>query len=213
MKKLVLIGVMMVAVARLSHATSIVIVNTTNMSPNYLDGADAYQYDVAIAAGTQIASASLTYNLTLHLAGPNPNVVFSDLINTTSKTGSFAPGAFSTGEPGYDIFQHLSTYSSISDSLTTSATFTQGETIAWTYNFTGTTAGTSLYDLQQDVFNDGFFDLGIDPNCEYQGLITFNYTVSSGGGQGSVPDHAMTVCLLGMSFLGMVVFRRKLALN
>ena len=208
MKKLVLIGIT-VGLASLAHATSITILNTTNSGS--ISGQSSYVYLEQIAKGTDISSASLYFNLTLTASGSLPNVVFSDLINAPNKNGVFADrsGGFSTAETGTDYFQNNSSYSSYADSLSTSAAFTTGQHLSWTYNFTGSTAGTSLYDLHQDVFNNGFFDIGIDPNCTYVGSIVLNYTISSGNNQGSVPDQATTAGLLGISMLGLGAFRRK----
>jgi len=208
MKKLILIGIT-VGLASLANATSITILNTTNSGS--ISGQSSYVYLEQIAKGTQISSASLYFNLTLTASGSLPNVVFSDLINAPNKNGVFADrsSGFSTAETGTDYFQNNSSYKSYSDSLSTSAAFTTGQHLSWTYNFVGTTTGTSLYDLQQDVLNNGFFDIGIDPNCTYVGSIVFNYSISSGGNQGSVPDQATTAGLLGVSMLGLGAFRRK----
>ena len=215
MRKLILIGIT-VGIASLAQAGSITILDAgSQITGNY-----SYIYQESIAKGTSISSASISFDITLTHSGSVPNVLFYDLINAPSTTGNYATQRLSgtgTGESTSDYFQNYSPYkgSGITDPLG-SVTFIAPyyhnghlvyDTETWTYTF----SGQALTDLQNDVLNNGYFDIGLDPNCTFtiNSAIILNYSTNSV----SVPDSAMTVSLLGMSFLGLLVIRRKLALQ
>lgn len=198
MKKLLLIGVT-VGLASLAQAGSITILDTTKTGS--ISGSAAYIYLEQIAKGTQITGASISFNLTLTASGTVPNVLFYDLINAPSTTGAYVTqnlNGTGTGESTSDYFQGYLPYKGISDQLSPSAgmPFTLNVPNSWTYTF----SGTALQDLENDVSNRGYFGIGLDPNCTFKGSVVLTY---------GVPDQAMTASLLGMSFLGLLVFRRK----
>jgi len=218
MKKFILIGIT-VGIASLAQASSITILPTGSQ----ITGTKSYIYQESIAIGTLISSASISFSsITLTASGSLPNTLFYDLIN-----GNYGTKTISSGETSYDYFQNTSPYNGkgISDSLG-SKTFAAPvpiynsrhqitgytyDTESWTYTFTG----LALTDLQNDILNKGYFDIGLDPNCTYviNGSIVLNYTTTTSGNGNGVPDQGMTASLLGMSFLGLLVFRRKLAFN
>ncbi len=216
MKAFILVGVA-VGIASLAQAGSITILG----SGSEITGTQSYIYQESIAAGTQISSASISFSSIELLAGGSvPNTLFYDLINAPSTTGAYATQTLTgpgTGESYTDYFQNYSPYNGkgISDQLG-STTFTAPywynghkvyDTQTWTYTFTG----QALTDLQNDVLNNGYFDIGLDPNCHYivNGSIVLNYDTINNGGH--VPDQGMTAALLGVGFLGLLAFRRKLS--
>ena len=204
---------MVVSIASLAQATSITIPTGSS-----IDGVNAYEYLLNVTAGTQLATASISFNnITLTTSGGAGDDMSFDLINRHDATQTIGDN-----DAVGDYWQNHSPYSASAVALgqenfkapipvynnkgvLTGYTY---DTESWTYNFTS----TALTDLKADALL-GYFDIGIDPDCVYTiGSIVFNYTVNTGGST-SAPDSAMTASLLGMSFLGLMFFRRKLALN
>jgi hypothetical protein len=201
MKKLMIIGVA-VGIASLAQAASI-----TLPTGDQIVGTESYVYLInsasGLGAGTQITSASLTFNnIELTASGDVPNVLFYDLIN-----GDYATQTINSGETSGDYFQNNAPYKNAGVTVALGSTdFTLDKTVSWTYTFTG----TALADLEADALN-GYFDIGLDPNCYYSiGSVVLNYSVS-GGSVTRTPDSGMTVVLLGISLLGLMVFSRKFA--
>jgi len=195
-----LIGVAL-GIASLAQAGSITI-----PTGGTIVGTESYLYLInsasGLGAGTKITSASLTFNnIELTQSGSAPNVIFYDLVN-----GNYATQTINSGETTGDYFQNNAPYngSGVTVALGSKA-FTLDNPISWTYTFTG----TALTDLEADALK-GYFDIALDPNCYYNiGSIVLNYSVSSGSIPS--PDSGMTVTLLGISLLGLLVYRRKFA--
>ena len=205
MKKLILIGIA-VGIASWAQATSIGngTYNITISNTNIIHGGTAYIDEttftaVTLANNQQITGAYLTFS-SMNMTGQGVyNTVYYDLINGKNGTTTLSTG----GEYSYDWFTTATSYSGSLDQIG-SQSFTQ-----LNYKIIGVTtpnfSNKALGDLTTDLAG-GFVDIGLDPNCTYNiGSITLTYTV----GSKSVPDTAMTAGLLGMSFLGMMVFRRK----
>jgi hypothetical protein len=206
MKKLILIGVA-IGTFNWAQATSITILSTGSQ----ISGPYSYIYNEAVSpltSGSTISSASLSFSdIELTASGPAniPNTLFYDLINA-----GFATKTISSGETTTDFFQNNSPYNGkgISDALG-SQTLKLNDITSWTYTF----SGQALTDLQNDIAT-GFFDIGLDPNCVYdiKGSIALDYTVTPPNGNiVSAPDATTTAGLLGVSFFGLIAFRRKLA--
>lgn len=204
MKKLILIGIT-VGIASLAQANSITITSSTTT----IHGGTAYIdqttfADVILAQNQQITSAYLTFS-TMQMTGQGVyDTVYYDLINGKNGTTTLPTG----GEYSSDWFKNNpSSYLGSLDQIG-SQYFLNTTTV---YNNVQSPyfSAQALGDLTTDLAK-GFVDIGLDPNCTYSiGSITLTYTI----GSKSVPDTAMTAGLLGMSFLGLLAFRRKLAVN
>ncbi len=84
----------------------------------------------------------------------------------------------------------------------------------WSYTFTGT-----QLDALASYIAAGNWGFEIDPDGKFSvGGVSFSYTTEINGNTptgivATVPDTMSTLGLLGASFLGLVVFRRRLCLN
>jgi hypothetical protein len=196
MKKLILIGIT-VGIASLAQATSVTLDSGTALNGTY---AYLYQVPISLSSGYSISSATLSFN---SIGGANGYVIYSDLIKLDNSTTT--P---SDGDASGDYFQNTSPYKGNLDPLGTK-NFTSTTAQSWSYVFTP----AELTDLNNTVTSLYGFDIGIDPDCTFSVCsIVFSYDIIKKNG-GSVPDQAMTAGLLGMSFLGLLAFRRKLAFN
>jgi hypothetical protein len=227
MKKLILIG-LGIGVLNLAQATSYTYATYTVNAPSSLGtlvGTYAYEWGVSItplSAGQTITSAKLSFNGVVLTATGNGDNIYASLLNlsdsgVTQYTDNDVPGDFfssstftgtSSSSSYYQTHSHHSLPSGYYTSLGQSQQFSLNASPAnWTIDpFTSGELGA----LNTDAL-DGNFDIGIDPDCHYNiQSITFTYTVST---PVSVPDTATTAGLLGMSFLGLLAFRRKLALQ
>jgi hypothetical protein len=211
MKKLIMIGIT-VGIASLAQANSIgngtYNINITSSTAT-IHGGTAYIDEktftaVNLTQNQQISSAYLTFS-TMSMTGQGVySIVYYDLINGKNGTITISTG----GEYNYDWFtKNGPSYTGSLDQIG-SQSFSQLNTPV--NNLQSPYFSTqALGDLTADLAN-GFVDIGLDPNCTYSiGSITLYYTV----GSKSVPDTAMTAGLLGMSFLGLLAFRRKLVLQ
>jgi hypothetical protein len=223
MKKLILICIG-IGILNLAQATYYTYANYTAPQPTSLEGTGAligtyaYEWGISItplSANQTITSATLSLNGIVLTATGNGNNIYGSLLNlndsgVTTFTDNDKPGDyFSTTQFSVD-YKNLhgtalpSSYNYTS--LGTSQTFSLNASPA---NWIDKLTTGELSALNADAL-DGKFDIGIDPDCHYNvGSITFTYTVCTT----NVPDTAMTAGLLGASFLGLLVFRRKLALN
>ena len=236
MKKLILIS-FGIGVLNLAQATSYTYATYTVNAPSSLGtlvGTYAYEWGVSItslSAGQTITSATLSFNGVVLTATGNGNNIYASLLNlndsgVTQYTDNDAYGDYfsstkfkgTTASNGdYKNLTGSKPPSGYYTSLGVSQTFYLNkpaqdwiDPLTGTFNpLTGVTTG-ELAILNADAL-DGNFDIGIDPDCHYNiGSITFTYTVAT---PVSVPDTATTAGLLGMSFLGLLAFRRKLALQ
>lgn len=221
MKKLALIG-FGIGILNLAQATS-TSYNFSTTSLTTLEGNDYYSWDItsgltslenalSTTGGQTITSATLTYyGFEFTAAGSNLNgggQLWTQLLGAkTTLPNSVASGV---------------TYGVDNDAIT-DAFGTSGVLInkdSWTGTFTTPTTLTEYIDpvagatalLTSDVLG-GFIDIGIDPDCKFVDTsicLTINTATKN---VPSVPDQAMTASLLGMSFLGLLAFRRKLVFN
>jgi hypothetical protein len=197
MKKLILIGIT-AGIASLAQANSVTLDSGTALNGTY-----AYLYNVnsiSLPSGYSISDATLSFN-SITLTSTATGVISSDLINlnnvSAQKTDNDASGDYFQSNTPNSKFYSLGTKS-----------LTKNNTQSWSYVFTDTELGL----LNNDVTSLGGFDIGIDPDCNFSvGSIVFSYDIIKKNT--SVPDQAMTAGLLGMSFLGLLAFRRKLAFN
>ena len=208
MRKLILIGIT-VGIANLALANSVSLPTGSSISGN-----NAYLYkvtaaDLGLTSGESISDVSLNFNSIL-LTTYGQNTFHADLINA-----GYSSHTYSDSDNSSDYFTTSSftgSHPASLDPIGERTDLTHGVSKTWSWDNTDITGySTFLTDLNYDLANYGAFDIGIDPDCNYNvGSITFTYTVST---PVSVPDTATTAGLLGMSFLGLLVFRRKLALN
>ncbi len=206
MKKLILIGIT-VGIASLAQANTIAITSSSTT----IHGGTAYIDQktfthVILAQNQQITSAYLTFS-SMQMTGQGVyDTVYYDLINGKNGTTTISTG----GEYNYDWLQsNPSKYSGSLDQIGSQYFSQLNQTLNNVQSPYFSTQ--ALSDLTTDLAN-GFIDIGLDPNCTYSiGSITLNYTITQSNTP--VPDQAMTVSLLGMSFLGLLAFRRKLAFN
>jgi VPDSG-CTERM motif len=207
MKKLFLAGALF-GVLNFAQATSITFANNTTEH-----GQDAYLYLInltggALGSGVSIDSASLTFNNVTITAG-GYNTFSYDIINRNDATADittegdvagdyFTSGSYSHAANAVHLGTH--TFTAVPQTWTTGNVFT----------FTG--ANLTFLNI---AAADGMFDFGFDPDCTYSiGSVTFTYTTASTSTNiTTVPDSAMTAALLGLSFLGLLAFRRKLCIN
>lgn len=196
MKKIFLVGLLL---GGLNFAQANSVTLTSNST---LHGQDAYEYLVSLTAGQTINSATLTFN-SVQLTAAGFNTFAYDIINRSDATTDITS---ENDQPG-DFFTSHTPYSATAYNLGTK-TFTINEIWNYTYTFTG----TALAKLQAYAL-DGNFDFGIDPDCTYKiGSIVFAYSTTTTN-VNSVPDQSATAILLGLTFVGLLAFRRKLCLN
>lgn len=201
MKKICFI-VGLVCALTATHASAITIVNTINapaslIGTSVLNGYNAYSWAISptVAPGQQIASATVNFNnVTLTVANSSgTGFLYTDLLmlggsGATTYTDYDAAGDYFSGK-----------YSSVN--LGTQFFASVGTTLSWSYVLNS----SQLVTLNNLLAGSGF-SLGIDPDCHYSvGGLSFDYTTKSN----NVPDGATTVGLLGLSLLGLEIFRRK----
>ena len=210
MKKLFL-AVVLLGILNIAQAIPITILP----SGSSIDGVYAYEYLIStIPVGSQIATASISFNnVTLTTSGGAGDDISLDLINRHDATQKI-----DDSDHIGDYWQTHTPYSTSTIALGAPKTFfapyttKKGkkvyDTESWTYTF----SGVALTDLINDVYKYGYFDIGIDPDCIYtigDGGIVFNYTTSDKTHTKPVPDQAETLVLLGLSFVGLLAFRRN----
>ena len=217
MKKILSIGITCV-IASLVQATDILPAGSQISGPySYI-----YQEPFSVLTGQHISDMSISYDITLTAGGPAniPNTLYIDLLN--GKYASTGNSPINSGETTYDYFQHTSPYNGtgITDPLGSITFYAPGHGGSGKPYYDEETGiidvatdlpAAYLAALANDISLNGYFDIGLDPNCTFKiSSLTFTITTAQ---DHTVPDQAMTVCLLGMGFLGLLAFRRKLALN
>jgi hypothetical protein len=206
MKKLSLIGIIF-GIASFVQATDISLVSNSS-----INGVNAYQdlISISLAPGQTISSASLSFNNLTFTSSDAKDTISADLINA-----NYASQTFNDNDQSGDYFvtkYPLKTVLNLGVENFTAPYWSHGH---WVYDKESWSDVFSSAALAIVNANGGVFDIGIDPDCIYNvGSIVFSYTIrTSNVPPVRVPDTAMTVGLLGMSFLGLVLFRRKLAFN
>ena len=198
MKKICIIGTM-AAVCGIAHATTITPASMPTMV--YTSG---YEWGISkstLGNATSLSSFSITINTTVGNT-TTASSLYIDLIGAnpvqangfTSTSGNSENGTdFWASKTGFQIRLGAPNYgvnaSNPQDNIDYTITFLAGS--------------TALNDLNYDLATYGGFNIAFDPNCSYTTRsLSFTY---------SVPDTATTAVLLGMSILGLMVLRRKLA--
>jgi hypothetical protein len=209
MKKLMLAGIV-VGIAGISQAVTITLPSSLSY-PNAYIIKTTYTLDSTL----NYIGASITFNNVKYTVAGGNNTLNYDLLN-----GNYAAATLNNNTDEYhDYFQNHTPYSANLDVLGGKVFYVPGtggygkpyyDTESWTTTF----SDQALADILNDITAYGFFDLGFDPNCTYQfnGTVTVDFTTTKKSIE-RVPDQGMAAGLLGMSFLGLVVLRRKLALN
>jgi hypothetical protein len=218
------IGMLNLAKANTFTISDPIVVISSISGIGAMNGNNAYEWGIPISllSGQTINSATLAFNgIVLTAGGTGGNNIKASLLNlnntgTITWTDNDAPsdyfnstkfkGSSSTSGDYKNTFGSKPT-SGYYTSLGTSQTFSLNSVAAdWSVTF----SAAQLNILNADVL-DGKFDIGIDPDCHFNvGSIKFTYTISTPLPP-SVPDTAAAAGLLGMSFLGLLAFRRKLA--
>jgi hypothetical protein len=210
MKKICLIG-LLAGVCGLAQATSI----TNNIGT--LEGDDAYAWTIGVSATpSTITSASITFNnITLTAANSSgTGVLYVDLLNNITKTAGTV--GYADGDQAGDLFSNTSKNPKYTNpflnkgvtSLITTNFAKVGTTLSWTFNLTA----PELAILTTQYLTDGYFAIGLDPDCHYTvGNIIFTYNTSKPSGT-PTPDVATTALLFGVSLLGLEVLRRRFKL-
>ncbi|HTX21640.1 MAG TPA: VPDSG-CTERM sorting domain-containing protein [Candidatus Aquilonibacter sp.] len=200
MKKLILVGVT-IGIASLAQATSI-----TVSTPTTLSGNDAYTVgiDLSVPANQQINSLTISFD-DIQLTSVPKGYLYIDLLNLN------IPGiqAVSDGDKSGDYFlSYLNSGQGVA--LGTEVFNSKNETLSFSITFNADElAALNLYAA------DGIFDLGIDPDCSFKlpkSCCSISYTTCPKTPP-HVPDTASTAGLLGVGFIGLLLFRRKLALS
>ena len=216
MKKLILIGTM-VGIASLAQA--VVIPTSYNITglPDTISGPDAYIFKTLATLDPTLnySGATLTFSSVKLTATGGDNTLNFDLLNgsgTSYNAQTIVDNLIIDPQAeSQDYFQHHSPYSTHSDVIGAGGqVFTLNQTIT---QLTETFSTAAFNDLISDITTLGYFDIGLDPNCTYNvGTVTLTFTTTKNN-VGSVPDQAGTLSLLGLSFVGLLAFRRKLCLN
>jgi hypothetical protein len=199
MKKNLFVAIASIGVASLVQATTISIT-----APDPLSGYYAYSLGTPISIPDGQEIDSMTISFSLQLTSAPIGYLYVDLLDL-AKTGTTT---YTDKDGSGDYF--LSSKYSLSPvtSLETVPFTKYNQTIDFSYTLTADElAALNAYTA------DGILDIGLDPDCSFRwhGGCTFIYTCHCH--PKCVPDSAMTAGLLGMSFLGLLFFRRKLALN
>jgi hypothetical protein len=211
MKKFLLIGITSFGIATFAQATDITLV-----SGGSIDGVNAYQYlinSISLSPGETIDSASLVFTDITLTSTDAKDTISADLINLQNSSTTFNDndhsGDYFANKYGSPAI-NLGTQNFAAPVLHYKSTYPHYyytyDTESWSFDITD----TALVNLNADVLAGGF-DIGIDPDCHYTvGSIVFSYTTSTPQIH-NAPDTGMTAGLLGMSFLGLLAFRRKLS--
>jgi hypothetical protein len=210
MKKLFLAGVLF-GVLNFVQATTITLVGASSsamLNTSQIVGTDAYQFllpQIVLTAGQTLSDVSVNFSGIELISSDSKDQVSADLMNLNGYYNSSqrATQAFVDNDDSGDYFSTKYPHGTVI-SLGTEATQLD-KSLTWSDPI----AGAAEY----SILTGGSFDIGIDPDCYYDiGSITFCYTINNNPSV-STPDQAATVVLLGLSFLGLLAFRRKLCLN
>ncbi len=191
----------MVGIASLAQA--VVYPLTYSINVGTISGPNSYIYQTAatLDPSKTYTSATLSFNNVKFTAVGGDNTLNYDLLNGNIATTHFADTGTATQTEGQDWFEHQSYNWDVIG--TGGKVFALNQTLSWNETF----SPTALADLLNDIKTYGSFDLGFDPNCTYQvGTVTLTLTTS-------VPDQAGTLSLLGLTFVGLLAFRRKFCIN
>lgn len=175
-----------------------------------LSGTYAYLWSVPVT-DQNVNSASITFTSVKETAGGNGNSITVDFgsfvgIGTVPTSGNYIKKT--DNDAAGDAFQ-ANINSGKAVRLGTELFPSLNVSHTWTYVF----SAAQLLSLNTYIAA-GNWGFEIDPDCTFTvGNIQFNYTTQSITNHISVPDYATTFGLLGVSFLGLIVIRRKLCIN
>jgi hypothetical protein len=197
MKKILLIATM-VGVCGLLRATTI----TAPSSLLPLNGANAYSWGISIPvpAGQAVTSAQINFTgITLTGSSTGSGYLYTSLLNsqTTGVTkmsdGDAAGNYWATQFSGANI-----------TSIGTQFFAKVGTALTWSY-----VLNASQLAALNSYLTSGSFNIGLDPDCNYNtGSISFTYTVGPPEPP-SVPDAALTAFLMVIGLAGLELFRRQ----
>jgi hypothetical protein len=212
MKKIVLAGLLFGAL-NFAQATSVSISAPSGIvGTAALDGTYAYLWSVPL--NQDVTSASITFSGITETLRGNGNDISVDVGSfigmAVGQSSAPAPGNYAKiydGDALGDAFKANTTGS------TPTATYLGKESFpslnvpeTWTFNIDAATLNNYI--------NAGNWGFEIDPDCHFTvGAITFTYDTATVITKTSVPDQATTAGLLGLTFLALLAFRRKLCLN
>jgi hypothetical protein len=206
MKKLSLIGIIF-GIASFVQATNITLVSNSSIS-----GVNAYQYliSISLAPDQTISGASLSFNNVTLTSSDAKDIISADVINA-----NYASQTFNDNDQSGDYFVTKYPSKTVLNLGVEKFTAPYWSHRHWVYDTESWSDVFSSAALAIVNTRGGIFDIGIDPDCIYTiGSIVFSYTTKTTKIPNTpVPDTAMTAGLLGMSFLGLLLFRRKLAFN
>lgn len=204
MKKILLVGLLL---GSLNFAQATTISAPAGLiGTGTLDGTYAYLWSVPVTA-QNIVSASITFTSIKETAGGNGNSISVDFgsfvgIGTVPTAGNYSTKT--DNDALGDAFQ-ANVNSGKAVRLGTELFPSLNVSHTWTYVFS--TAQLLTLNTYIATGNWGF---EIDPDCHFNvGGIQFDYTTQTITNKVSVPDYVTTFGLLGVSFLGLVMLRRK----
>lgn len=221
MKSILMIGIAL-GFAAATQANTITLTRNVTLDGNYAYMFEVTAADLGLSPGETISDFSLNFN-NISLTSSGQNEMHVDLINYDYATGRQRYSTYYDGDAPGDYFTTASTSghtgfsrygghfgnrgfrnraNATIDSLGTLTLNRRGDA-----NLGVDVIGLTLNDLNQDLVKYGAFDIAVDPDCGYKsGSITCDYTKGS-----PCPDTGFTAGLLGISFLGLIAFRRKYA--
>lgn len=203
MKKLLILGVV-IGTASLVQASSI------NISiPQSLNGYYAYSLGVqtGIPDDQQVTSMTISFD-NVHLTSAPTGYLYVDLLDSSA---SGINTYFDNDAPGDYFASTLA--AGEGTALGTQQFRYSNETLSWSY-----TLNSDQLAALNAYLSNGEFDIGLDPDCWFNwgyggGSCKVIWNSCTKPHNQNVPDTAVTAGLLGMSFLGLLAFRRRLAAN
>jgi hypothetical protein len=215
MKKTILIGIT-VGIASLAQAVTTPLPVAISGLPASINGPNAYIFQTKVTLDPTLNYIGATINFTgvKFTATGGDDTLNYDLINGTYSAKTITDN--SSKNETEDYFQNNAPYngkvgstSELVADVLGAKVFTLNQTQTWSSTF----SSAALADILTDINTYGYFDLGLDPNCIYNfGSVTISFTTTTKSVR-TAPDQAMTAVLLGVSFAGLLVFRRKLCLS
>jgi VPDSG-CTERM motif len=213
MKKILFIGL---GIGMLNLVQANTINSTISLGSGTLNGNYAYEYGINLNVpnGQQITGFTLTFSDVTLVQSDRHDDIHVDLLDVNDGNsgrnyyGNYGRGnsiiTIPDGDNSSDYFQGQGI------SLGTEHFSHIGQTLTWTYTLTSDELA-----VLNSYITDGFFYLGIDPDCGYQcnPRSCCSIQCTTGPHCNNVPDVATTAGLLALSFSGLVLLRRKLCVN
>ena len=177
---------------------------TLKFSPTGLgtmDGTYAYKWGInwTVPTDNVITAASLAYtDVKLTTYGiNNPGILWTNLLDTTSGSGTTGVTAYTDWDAGTDYW---------------GSTGLVGKALFPTLNVAQSFSYALDLAMLKTYAGDGHFAMGIDPDCYYKDTsivlsISYDQLLTPGGSQ--VPDGGSTALLLGLALPLLRMFRRS----